>query len=386
MAKLAFIHIAALAVLLNIAAAVSAYAETLHADIFSARSISLFSSNAKAAGFSSQSGTVALIAPSEIGLLILSDAAILDEDLTDAAAGPFSLAQGEEFFVEKRVVGDPTLLAQATGTRGAEEEWPWRRAGTAEYVTVSLAAVGTAFFEHKNGKPTKAKWTSRNGFDESIRDALRLKSRSAREATHNASNVIMGVMIGAPVVESLATLGFRDKRWDALLQTEMINLESFIFTSLVSSVMQNLITRERPFVRNCADERCEGELENRGMPSGHVAFAFTGAGLLCNHHKYQTIYEDPAVGRAVCAAGIGVSVLDGVLRIVSDRHYATDVAVGTVIGLFSGFVLPRLLHYSRPQERSLPEAKGTQDSAVQLMAVTPEFLSGGAALNCDFSF
>jgi len=202
---------------------------------------------------------------------------------------------------------DPLLFAEAAGAGDAGSGWPWRRVGGADYLAVSLAAAGAIYVESEYGRP-EAKWQARNGFDESIRDALRLKGRQARQTAQTVGDVAMGVLIGAPVVDSLATLGIRDGRWDALWQTEMINLESFAFTSLVSAALQNLIAREKRFKRNCVNGRCEGDQENRSMPSGHVAFAFTGAGLLCSHHRYQSLYGDPATDRAVCATGAGLTI------------------------------------------------------------------------------
>ena len=286
--------------------------------------------------------------------------------------------------------GEPELLAKETGadaagqTKRREHDWLWRRAGGMEYAVVSVAAVATAYFEHENGRPTEGDWTSRNEFDEEVRSALRLKSRSAREATDLAGHAIMGLMIAAPVLDSFATLGIRDGNWDAVWQNEMVNLESFTLTSLISSVTQNLLARERPFVRDCRDGDCESNLENRGFPSGHVAFAFTGAGLLCNHHRYQSLYNNPAADRAVCSAGIGLAVADGVLRLVADRHYATDVAAGTVLGLFSGFVLPRLLHYSHPI--AAPEKKQGAKPLIKQMRILPMLSESGTGLGCEFRF
>ena len=230
------------------------------------------------------------------------------------------------------------------GSESPPDRWPWRRAGIAEYTLVPVVAAGTLYYD-SNGRPDHPNWTNRNGFDETVRRALRVSDRSAREACSTASDVFMGVMIAAPIVDSFATLGVRDARWDSFWQTTVINAESFIFTGLVSSLMENLLARERPFQRDCVDGNCEfGDL-NRSMPSGHAAFAFTGAGLMCTHHEYQSLYGDPGADRAVCASALGVSAVTGVLRILSDTHYATDVLAGSAIGLFSGFVLPRVLHY-----------------------------------------
>ena len=374
MAKLTPTHIAIASLLLSLASAASASGAAPYAP--PPPYFSLSDSPAKDAVQSARHGAASLTpAP--------------DADL----AGWFSLAGAG---AERDLPGgaEPELSADADATdagvplvedQQAGRDWRWRRVKGAEYATVSVAALATAYFEHENGKPTKAEWTSRNGFDELIRDALRLKSRSARNATDLAGHVLMGVMIAAPVLDSLATLGIRDANWDALWQTEMINLESFTFTSLISSLTQNLLARERPFVRDCQGAVCESNLENRGMPSGHVAFAFTGAGLICNHHKYQSLYNDPATDRAACATGIGLATLDGLLRIVADRHYATDVAAGTVLGLFSGFVLPRLLHYSHPAAKA-PDRKKNDAALIKQMTVSPMISGDSTGLKCEFRF
>lgn len=304
------------------------------------------------------------------------------------ASQPFSLLLPEDeafkILQAEPDLGGPVVSA---GTPEQREKWGYRRATTLEVVTTAVAAVGTAYFEYQNREnPRRAKWKDRNGFDENIREAVRLKSESARDVTSVAGEALMGVMIAAPFLETLSTLGFRDDNWDAQWQTQLINVESFTVTSLISSLMQNFLTRERPFVRNCRNGNCEGYLENRSMPSGHIAFALTGAGLMCNHHKYQEIYADTGRERAVCATAIGLSVADGMLRLLADRHYATDVIVGALIGGFSGFVLPRWLHYSKPVERvEEPQHRG-RPAPVQLVAFKPEIHRDGAVLNCDFRY
>ncbi|HJV36392.1 phosphatase PAP2 family protein [Geomonas sp.] len=234
--------------------------------------------------------------------------------------------------------------------------------------------------ENKNGESDKPHWSSRNDFDEGIRDALRLGSSSGRDAANTGSDVLMGIMIAAPVVDSFATLGMRDGRWDAVWQTEMINLESFTFTSLASSLLQNLVARERPLARDCGREACGGDEINRSMPSGHVAFAFTGAGLLCTHHAYHSLYADPGAERALCATGLAAATAEGFLRVMSDRHYATDVLAGTGIGLFSGFLLPRLLHYYWPQQPAQQSERDRQ-AFFKEMAVTPQIYGDGGGLS-----
>lgn len=304
-----------------------------------------------------------------------------------ALADPFPVLRAAAEEPDTGETGGPEVVADPPKSAGERaHEWRWRRAGGTEYTVTAVAALATAYFELENDKATDPDWSSRNEFDEEIRSAVRLESRGARDVTDIAGHALIGLMIAAPVVDAFATLGIRDRNWDALWQTEMVNLEAFTFTSLVSSLTQNLLARERPFVRDCRGGACEDDLENRGFPSGHVAFAFTGAGLVCNHHKYQSLYNDPAADRAVCATGIGLAAADGVLRLVADRHYATDVAAGTVLGLFSGFVLPRLLHYSHPVQPAPEKRKGAEAPLIKSMRILPLVSSNGNGLSCEFRF
>ena len=392
MAENRLTYAAAVAVLYGALTAVSVFAEAPHED--SVRQISLCSRHAlnvdcrvAEAGWRSKEATPL----SDSARPTFAAALTPKAHHPDAESAPVSLVrfgpvEASELLSAER--GGERFAVGKDGT-AAGGDWSWRRAGTAEEVVLPLAIAGTIWFEREYGKPAKANWTARNGFDESVRDVLRLKSESARSATHIAGDTLMWLMIAAPVVDSFATLGVRDSRWDALWQTSMINVESFAFTSVVSSLTQNLIRREKPYVRNCRAGKCEDDQfdeNNRSMASGHVAFAFTGAGLVCNHHQYQYLYGDKAADDAVCAASIGVAALDGVLRVMADRHYATDVIVGTAIGWFSGFVLPRLLHYSRPAEPSGQKAEGNDRSVLKETSIRPMVISGGAGLNCDFRF
>jgi membrane-associated phospholipid phosphatase len=276
------------------------------------------------------------------------------------------------------LAGDPRATAEYPAPT-----WRWKRAGLADYLGVAVAGAGAIYVETAHGDPDP-KWNGKNGFDESVRDAMRLHSRGAREVAHDVGDALMYGMIAAPVLDPFATLGIRDGAWDTLWQTEMVNLESFAFTSFVSSLLQNLVAREKPFVRNCQGGACEGDAPNRSMPSGHAAFAFTGAGLVCNHHHYQGLYRDPGADRAACWTGMGVAMADGVARIMADHHYATDVAAGAALGLFSGFLLPRLLHY-RHSEPPGP-AQTTTDPMIKQLSFRPLISDGGAGLACDMRF
>ncbi|WP_224983786.1 phosphatase PAP2 family protein [Geomonas agri] len=293
----------------------------------------------------------------------------------------------EDFLIRPDGAAGSSAGGAAGGSRISADvpppTWRWHRAGIPEYVGVAVLGAGAIYVESAHGDPDP-KWKGTNGFDEAVRDALRLHSQGAREVAHHVGDALMYGLIAAPVLDSFATLGLRDGAWDTLWQTEMVNLESFAFTSFVSSLSQNLVAREKPFAHHCSNGRCEGDQPNRSMPSGHVAFAFTGAGLVCSHHEYQELYHDPDTDRAACWTGLGLATADGIARIMADHHYATDVMAGTAIGLFSGFLLPRLLHYNHLEKPK--SGKQARNSLIKEFSFRPLIMAGGAGLACEMRY
>jgi len=264
-------------------------------------------------------------------------------------------------------------------------QWKWRKANGWEFAGIGAAAALSLYLEYDEGDPKSPRWSARNDFDEAIRNALRLGGKSDRRAASHASDAVMGLMIAAPTVDSFVFLGYRDRDWDAFYHTNIINLESFTFTSFVSVVLQTQLARERPFVRNCQNGECESDQIYRSMPSGHTAYAFTGAGLLCTHHAYQHNYGDPDIERTVCATALGVATAEGFLRIMADGHYATDVLAGAGVGLFSGFLLPRLLHYWHPAPVEPPQQ--TSRKPRRHFMVAPTLMRGdGGGLTWTYYF
>jgi hypothetical protein len=70
-----------------------------------------------------------------------------------------------------------------------------------------------------------------------------------------------------------------------------------------------------------------------------------GAGLVCSHHLNVPLYGNAYADAAACAIAAGAAVSTGVLRLVADRHYVTDVLAGAAIGAGAGFVMPMFAHY-----------------------------------------
>jgi len=96
------------------------------------------------------------------------------------------------------------------------------------------------------------------------------------------------------------------------------------------------------------------------------------AGLTCVHHQHLALYGGGFADALPCAFMITASLVDGVGRIVADKHYASDVVLGWGVGAFSGYVLPSALHYGfgHAQERK----------AALSLVLTPQIYVGGGGL------
>jgi membrane-associated phospholipid phosphatase len=52
-----------------------------------------------------------------------------------------------------------------------------------------------------------------------------------------------------------------------------------------------------------------------------------------------------------CGLLLAISAVDGVGRLVADKHYASDVITGALVGSAIGYLTPTLLHYRYPVEK-----------------------------------
>jgi len=79
---------------------------------------------------------------------------------------------------------------------------------------------------------------------------------------------------------------------------------------------------------------------NLSFPSGHTALGFslaTAAGTVATLRGYRH-------APYVWGAGMAVAAFTGYLRLAADKHYASDVLVGALVGSLVGWAVPYLLH------------------------------------------
>jgi membrane-associated phospholipid phosphatase len=255
-----------------------------------------------------------------------------------------------------RAVVALSLLAVGSAARaeGQRLVWnrDWPRFRPVEYGATGVLVAAGLTLELASTQPDEAHWVGPLPLDQPIRRALVGGNRPTRQVADFVSDLgWMTAQFYPQVVDAtLVTFVLDGGNFDVAWQLSWMNAEAMAVGFLLTRGAHRLFARERPLRRGCGsdafyDELCPFRGTAASFPSGHTSMAFVGAGLTCVHHQYLPLYGGGSPDLAAC---IGVSTLaaaTGVLRIVADRHYASDVMVAAVVGFGVGYGLPWLLHY-----------------------------------------
>jgi membrane-associated phospholipid phosphatase len=269
-------------------------------------------------------------------------------------------------FASTALVLGATLTGEATSDASAIE-WRWRRFQPWEYV-VTTAALGASFYLRFAGPEPEADWKGGILFDDDARKRSAIDDPDNRAWVKGVSDVAFFGSMGYRLVDSVFVTGVGWGNWDTALQMSMIDLEAFGFVAITLWGGQALFGRQRPFVDRChepgiaeQEESCAGADDaNRSFYAGHPAVGLTAAGLTCVHHAHLPLYG--ATGDTLaCGLMLGLAGVNAYGRLVTEKHYASDLVVGIAAGGFAGFVLPAL-HYAAERPRT---AKTTSRHAVR---------------------
>jgi hypothetical protein len=228
------------------------------------------------------------------------------------------------------VVSLASGVVAAAEPQAVEDGWParWNKIGPVETGVVGGLGLSIIFLEFLLKSPSTARWDKPILFDADARSALRAGSPGARSRAATASDFgYAGLPLYAIGVEAgLVTWLGRDKR-DVALQLALINLEALAINGVLTRVTEKTVGRSRP----------DGT-DNAAFPSGHTSTAFAIASGLCVQHARLEIYGGVA-DKLVCPAALTAAATTGLLRVVSDRHWASDVVAGAALGTLVGWTV-----------------------------------------------
>ena len=122
--------------------------------------------------------------------------------------------------------------------------------------------------------------------------------------------------------------------------------EAVVLATGITGVLKGLIGRSRPYVAKDSNPNdfafgkgFSGE-DRSSFPSAHTAVAFAAAASVTS----ELAHLWPGNSALVAPVLYGGATLVGIGRMYHDKHWASDVAIGAGIGIFSGLKLVRYAH------------------------------------------
>lgn len=268
-------------------------------------------------------------------------------------------------------------------TDGPKIRWDpsWKKFDLVDGVATGLfvaTAIGTLAIP-----PTPGRWDDRNNFDVAVRNFLRPPRIEQQNTARDVSDVLLTLSINHLVVDSLVVAWWGYDADTVAFEMALMNVEAIAFNAAMNGLVAGLVSRQRPF----AADRCVGvdalELDDcrsnnryRSFFSGHASTTFTVAGLMCTHHMHLPLYGGGWPDWLACGTSFAMAMGTATMRVVGDKHWATDVLTGAAIGTFSGFALPHFLHYGAGEVES-----PLDDSSISVNVVP---YLGGAQLQGAF--
>lgn len=263
-------------------------------------------------------------------------------------------------------------------------EWRYSRFRTSEYVVTGVLLSGVVASQLLAPKEdSTGTWKGPILVDGGVASAMRASTPESRERAANISDYLLYGMIAFPFLDAAYAATVR-RSPDVAWQMTLINTQAFALTGLTTFAIKSLTNRERPWTSSCdpaTDATCKS---NDSFLSGHASMAFTSAGLTCAHHQALKLYGNPAADVSACLLSFAAATATGSLRILADRHYASDVFAGAAIGVASGYVLPMLLHYRNGAPKPSDSAKHKEKSFAWTAAPTATRTGAGVALTGVF--
>lgn len=163
------------------------------------------------------------------------------------------------------------------------------------------------------------------------------------------SNVVDFGLLPAAAMGTGAWLALEQGGVRTAAEDTLVVVQTAVLSAVANQGVKFLVGRERPFVLRLAPEQrpltAHPDDNNLSFYSGHSSFAFAlavSAGTVAELRGYE--------GRGwVWAVGLPLAASVPVLRMVADKHYLTDVALGSAVGAAFGVGVPLLLHRERGQ-------------------------------------
>lgn len=159
-------------------------------------------------------------------------------------------------------------------------------------------------------------------------------------ASANLSDKLLALDVMMPVFLQMSG-GFDTSMGNAML----IYGEAHAFNLLASSTAKIIVRRPRPYTHS-QDPRVREFMDRQGSDayasfySGHASTAFTAA--MAGSLLYSARTDEPVARHTVWGFSFLLAGMTAQLRVRAGRHYRTDIWLGALSGLATGFLVPAL--------------------------------------------
>jgi membrane-associated phospholipid phosphatase len=191
---------------------------------------------------------------------------------------------------------------------------------------------------HRQLSPTTCTWCSPDGFDVGARNLLRWQDTQLANTLSSATGYVLAPLAAAGW---LVVASGDHRTWRRAFDDVTPVVQAAIVASLIQHVTKLTAARQRPYAHYAAPGTLvPTEEDNVSFFSGHTSLTFSlavSSGVVASTRGYE-------LAPYIWASGLTLAAATGYLRIAADRHYATDVMTGAVVGSIVGYVWPRLVH------------------------------------------
>lgn len=306
------------------------------------------------------------------------------DEVAPEDAGADNRAGAGDDAEENQASGDGEADDESNVDRAEEDErepleWPeeWTAFDTGHYF-ITGGAIVSLLIATALGPREEERDAGGVLFDEDVRTALRAPTEESRRIARDFSDVLLTVTTSWPfIADAVFSAAFYHQSPNLGLNMALINFETLMVIAALQAVTNVTVSRERPYGRTCGPElsedtrMCDAARRFESFFSGHTSQAFGGAALTCMHHMNIPLYGGGPVEAIPCITGFAMATATGMLRVVGDQHYLTDVIVGAAIGTSVGFLVPWIFHYNGTPATPLGEEQATAEPSHFQVMVLP---------------
>lgn len=257
-----------------------------------------------------------------------------------------------------RRVGAQSVPTSASSAQGPELQWHEEDRSSGWGNVAFIGATGAIALAGLIIEPDRRDpWRATLGVDEGVRSGLRLTDSGARRTARTASDLLAGVVVTYPmVIEAGLNAAWAKASPRVGLELGVMQLEVLGLTAALVNTSKWVFGRERPYGRLCGtelsatSEDCEDSDRYASYFSGHAAFTFASATVICVQHTRWNLWGN-APAWVPCTTSYALAATTALLRVGADRHYISDITTGAIVGTAVGLVVP-WFHYQSKAARA----------------------------------